>query len=73
MFDLWYGSFKIMGFKLMRDAVDKDKLWVSMPSHQYGPSTNRRWASSCSIPDKGKKDKFEEWVLAQYYKEVKGD
>ena len=73
MFDLLYGSFRMMGFKLMKGAVDKDQLWVSMPSHQIGPANNRRWVHSCWIPEKGKKDKFEEWVIGEYYKEVKGD
>lgn len=68
MFDLFYGAFMIKGFKLMKDAVDKDKLWVSLPSHQYGPANNRRWVNNCWIPDVEKKKKFEAWVLSEYYK-----
>jgi len=72
IFDLYYGSFKINGFRVMEDSVDKSKVWVAFPSKQVGPNDNRRHITTVWVPEKAKKDAFCEWAIRQYYKMKEG-
>lgn len=72
IFDLYYGSFKINGFRVMKGSVDKGALWVAMPSKQIGPAGNRRHVSTVLVLDREKKEAFEAWVLKVYYKMKEG-